>query len=124
LPEQKVYVSCPAIHHDIALHYAEIVKAAGNIIVSRWLYRKVGYTDDMTDKAVIDFEDVNKCDVLVQISLDGSLGGMYSELGMAIALGKRVYVLGVRKSLMHWYPAVRMVKSREEFEKIVKDGTL
>lgn len=56
--------------------------------------------------AVEDVEDVRQADILVAFTEQprsvASRGGRHVEFGLALALGKRMWIVGPRENLFHW----------------------
>ena len=99
---------------------------AGHTITSRWVWT----TGDMRTKtlpveerrkiAIMDEEDVRRAtDGLVLLADPRGLcpGGKHVETGMAIALGRNVYVVGSEENIFHCHPLVRVFSSVSELIK-------
>lgn len=69
--------------------------------------------------ATDDVEDIKRADVLIGFSeppySTRSRGGHHVELGMALALGKRVILVGPRENAFHCLPQVEQYASWKEF---------
>lgn len=115
----RIYIAASATNFQRGKDLAEHVRSWGYSTSSIWHdLDNVGYEhekiiddieieSDMSSKAIIDEEHVRAADVLVIITGDTlTRGGRHSECGMAIALGKRVYLLGPREQVFHWHPLV------------------
>ena len=106
----KVYVACHSL--GLALDQAELLKAEGHEIVSRWLqepFLKTGeYTvEDRQRIASMDFDDIAACDMVLLIAgPEKYSGGKFVEAGIALGLGKRVAVTGGRENMLLWHPTV------------------
>jgi hypothetical protein len=76
------------------------------------------YTDaDWRYLALLDQEDVLAADTLVcftEPAEAGGNGGRHVELGMALALGRRVIVIGRREHIFHHLPGIEVVSSWPE----------
>jgi hypothetical protein len=92
-------------------------------VTSRWLSvaardsHPVLTEDEWRELAVIDQEDVLAADTLVcfaETPGEGGNGGRHVELGMALALGKQVIVVGRREHIFHRLPEVTVVESWPE----------
>ena len=103
--------------------YRGELEALGFDVTSRWLTvasRPPGDAlseEDWRTLAVIDQEDVLAADTVVCFSEDagsGGNGGRHVELGMALALGKQVVVVGRREHIFHRLPEVTVVESWPE----------
>lgn len=92
---------------------AAALGAGGIEVVSSWLDdAKAGSTrtdGDAAAAAARNLRDVERCDVFVALTDgDGSFGrgGRHVELGLALALGKRVLVAGPPEHVFHRIAAV------------------
>ena len=103
--------------------YRADLAALGFEVTSRWLTvaaREPGVAyseDDLRRLAVIDQEDVLAADTLVCFAEDqgeGGNGGRHVEVGMALALGKQVIVIGRREHIFHRLPEVTAVENWPE----------
>jgi nucleoside 2-deoxyribosyltransferase len=89
------------------------LKDAGHTIVSSWVTDN-NYGSDSTPSAlefaaVLDEREIQSCDALVCLSdPDGEFvpGGKHVELGIALALRKKVFVCGRRENVFHYHPLV------------------
>jgi hypothetical protein len=108
----KVYL---AARYDRALEMCRVallLQEAGHEVTSRWIK---GH--DSTDPAVLarfaqeDIEDVAAADVLMlftEPNIQGTRGGRHVEFGIALALGKRIVLVGVNnaKNIFQHLPEV------------------
>jgi hypothetical protein len=103
--------------------YRAELEALGCEVTSRWLTvasRRPGVAyseEDWQRLAVVDQEDVLAADALVCFSEDeglGGNGGRHVELGMAVALGKQVILVGRREHIFHRLPEITVVESWPE----------
>ena len=65
--------------------------------------------------AEIDMEDVRAADCVINFTEppdDGGRGGRHVEFGFAVALGKRLIVVGYRENLFHHLPVVEFYSSK------------
>lgn len=106
---------------------ARALEHDGFEIVGPWFDEEVGYDvvtpEHLARAAVFDARGVSDCDVLIQLALPGSRGGMFAELGMALAYGKRVVVYGQRTSLFHHHPAVTVFPMPESRQALAQVGS-
>jgi hypothetical protein len=82
-------------------------------------------TSALIEWALRDVEDVTAADTLIAFTEDLMLydnvpsvwarGGRHVELGMALALGMRVVVVGPRENIFTYLPQVEVVSSFDEF---------
>ena len=86
---------------------------------ARWLVMEsIGYAQGIDkvsyELAEIDFADVIASDLFIQITGDNlSRGGRHTELGMALALGKPILILGPKEQVFHHHPNVRLFTDSE-----------
>lgn len=82
-------------------------------IVSTWTERSCQSEDlkEMRHGAILDFSETVGCDVLIHAfpEVRSTGGGADTELGLALAMGKRVIVYGDRTNVFHWLPKVVQV---------------
>lgn len=99
---------------------------AGHSITSRWLNedfkRTSEYTDlDRTAIACRDVEDVELCDSLVLISSPRRVpGGKFVEAGVALALGKKVLILGHRENMLLYHTLCHSFDNVEDLIEFLK----
>lgn len=95
--------------------YAVHLRGIGVEVTSRWL------TDPMhritepegegalafnSELAMHDWEDVHRADALVYFSPGGQRGGCHVEFGIALALRRRVFLVGDREHVFTWMESV------------------
>lgn len=110
-----------ASHSQLIAHKVMArLEASGHVVTARWItsdakfHRGVdAYTDaERTAIAVMDEEDVRQATdgVILIAEPPGQTvpGGKHVETGMALALGRPVYVIGRKENIFHWHPAVRI----------------
>jgi len=123
----KIYIAASYPRKLDALVLGAKLIAYGHIVVSGWVFEDEGYSDDqnkferMQDASIRDFKDVRECDLLVCLT-DGenqlTHGGRHTELGIALALGKRVVVIGELEQVFHYYPCMRRLTIEELLDEI------
>lgn len=92
---------------------------AGFHITSRWIDDSTAdgiYDPNLTGKdlelqsqaaAQMDWDDIEDADMLVVITGDTKTrGGRHSEVGIALAQGKPVFLLGPREQVFHWHEGI------------------
>jgi len=91
----RVYIAAPYQLKDQANAIAEQLRAKGFAITSTWLGDS---QEDSPEAAALDLRAVERADVLLLINdpawLTRGTGGRHVEFGYALALRKRVVVLG------------------------------
>ena len=96
---------------------AVVLTIHGHVITSRWLDKPFRPTRSYFFReregiAQMDFDDVVACDALVLLCPPGrrrSPGGKFVEAGIALGLGRRVYVMGPRENMLLWHPRIIQV---------------
>lgn len=112
---QLVYMAARWSRRAEVEGYAANLRSAGHGVTSRWLtdpqhrMEMVDGTDVQAfnaELAMHDVIDVAAADVLVYFSPGGTRGGCHVEFGMALALGKPIYLVGEREHVFTWLPAI------------------
>ncbi len=110
---RTVYLAGRTARRRELANAAAALRAGGIEVVSSWLDdARAGSArsdDDAASAASRNLRDVERCDVLVAISEgEGSVGqgGRHVELGVALALGKRVLLAGPPEHVFHRIAAV------------------
>jgi nucleoside 2-deoxyribosyltransferase len=100
----------------------------GHIVTSRWLKTNHFMTDEQAALlpqymrnserrrlAEEDFEDIDRADFFIlykpELSHRNTTGGHHVETGYAIALRKRIIVIGKRENVFHWCRNVAFVET-------------
>ncbi|MEX2381622.1 MAG: hypothetical protein WD490_04510 [Opitutales bacterium] len=108
------------------------IRALGHEVTSRWVtcdtkfnHGLRAYSDEeKTRLTLIDEEDVRAAiDGLVLVAeTDGKFvpGGKHVETGIALALGRPVYVIGNHENLFHWHPLVQVFPDEDAFFRFVE----
>jgi hypothetical protein len=119
--------------------YAQVLRSNGHIVRSRWLLGGhqlhagasqldspsgfVNDTDGITMQAqpfaVDDLEDIQNSNVVISFTEkpdSGGRGGRHVEFGIALALGKKLIIIGPRENVFHCLPKVEQYTSWDEFK--------
>lgn len=103
--------------------YRKVLEANGYLVTSRWLtqHQKLDLNapaasysaDERRQFALHDYEDVMRANRLIAFTEDpaenapgGRRGGRHVELGVALAAGKHVYVVGYQENVFCHLPQV------------------
>lgn len=122
-----VYVSAPATPKGVmaANELLGLLDAMGcDTSLCVWSRGKVGYEngpEHLRECAIRDAQAVAKCDIFFQLALPGSKGGMFVELGIAMALDKSIYVIGDPTCVFHYHDAVRIHEGAPDHIQFVRD---
>lgn len=106
---------------------AEMLKAAGLEVTSRWLEERVKPTvtikevqdEYLAETAIIDLQDILAADAVVFfVPSDTELvdvpvrsaarGGRHFEMGYAYAISKPIFVVGGRENVFHFLPSTNI----------------
>lgn len=103
------------------------IQSCGHEVTSRWIISDKkfhrgpsAYSDEeRTRIALMDEEDVRAAtDGLILLAEEPGRfvpGGKHVETGIALALGRPVFVIGHRENIFHWHPRVTVFDSQESF---------
>ena len=120
----KIYLAARYDRRAELQGYARELAAAGHLVQSRWLhpdhdlpqgsslgtqppesFPMAGQVFAMEDR-----EDVSRSDALIAFTQSACLptprGGCHVEFGLAVAMGKRLIVVGPRQNIFHTLPEV------------------
>lgn len=107
----KVYVAALYSMMPQAKAAAVLLEKAGYKVTSRWIHGDDPSVPPLA-RATYDLEDVRAADYLMLLSLPfGTLykgGGRHVEFGYALALGKRMVVVGDYETVFIYLPEVRV----------------
>lgn len=120
-----VYLAARYSRREELLGYIGQLREAGHVVNSRWLLdgpeahdgaaKVEAATQTMPPEAAAfaldDYADVFACDLLVAFTEtprapSAGRGGRHVEFGIALALGKRLVVVGPRENVFHALPGV------------------
>jgi nucleoside 2-deoxyribosyltransferase len=120
----KIYLAARYSRRDQMRELAAELRRMGHTVTSRWLETEWANRPDQSSAAppeyrakyaCIDLDDVCAAEMVVNFTEapgDGSRGGRHVEYGYALALGKRIVVIGFRENLFHEHPAVQFHASQ------------
>lgn len=137
----KVYLAARYSRRKELCGYRTLLEQSGHVVTSRWLNGDHQVSDNGTPigeagEALIegddgsssncaaelrqtfakeDFDDVARCDLLIAFTeaprSGSSRGGRHVELGMALAYGRDVMVVGHRENIFCWLECVEFYSS-------------
>lgn len=122
----RVYLAAPYHRRSELQDYARRLEYAGIEVTARWLDGLHDHLVDTTDDvdvrgswATEDIEDIERADALLVFPLPtranrSARGGVHVELGIALALGKRVIAVGGRPNVFYCLPRVEVVQTFED----------
>src|ERR1035437_1318914 len=121
----KVYVACRYERRAEAVDLAIYLKSQGHEVTSSWLFSlsKVEGENSfiqMRRYAKRDLVDIKKCDAIVclteKVDSRHGRGGRHVEAGFAMALGKKVYIIGFKENVFYCMPEVKQFVNSDEFK--------
>ena len=116
----KFYFASRIKNKEKILKISEVLKKNKHSVVSSWLqtpslkpYEKNKKSCKLMAKKIE--HEIKKSDVFVLIS-DRAGTDMFVELGIAISLNKKIYIIGKwnKRSLMHFHPLINHISSVKE----------
>lgn len=139
----KIYLASRYSRREELCGYREKLRAAGHQVDAVWLNGQHQISDDdegddgsVTDRAARlrskfaaeDFRDVQFCELLIAFTepprSNTSRGGRHVELGIALGMMKRVWVVGHRENIFCWLEDVRFFATWEEcFARLAAETT-
>lgn len=113
----RVYLAARFARQAELREVAAELRAAGVEVTSRWLGSERALRSEDLDAhgraaqlAQMDFEDLTSANVCIAFTEDSRAptgrGGRHTELGIALALGMRVILVGPREHVFHCLPSV------------------
>lgn len=123
----KIYLAARYWRHGEMQEVARQLNQVGHEVTSRWIWGSHQLSDAelATNGPVVhesrfaqeDLEDVHAADILVAFAeplRQPTRGGRHVEFGVALALGKRLIVVGQREHVFHSLPVVEVVATTKE----------
>jgi hypothetical protein len=128
----KIYPAASYPRKEEAKTLALILQTHGHEIVAGWLTEDEGYKSDnqrrnesrytmckrLSAAAVRDLREMKDAEVIVSFT-EGehqtTHGGRHSELGIALARGIMVFIIGPREQVFHFHPAVIQYDTLDDF---------
>ncbi len=128
MEKQRIYLAARYSRwHELA-DYARQLSAYGFVITSRWLEgRSPLLPDGLSEEAAFeqrayfaqqDWEDLMNADICISFTepprSSNTRGGRHVEMGAALAIGKRVIVIGQRENVFHCLPQIEFYQTWQE----------
>ena len=131
--KMKIYIAARFSNRHIANGLAHFMKRCGHTITSRWVLPNsdhvipVGMSEQAADDerrrfAREDLYDLDHCDwciSLMEQPRGNGRGGRHVEFGYALALNKRLFVIGPRETVFHNLDRVEWFQSIAEFKTFI-----
>ena len=127
---RTIYLAGQYARRDELRGYAGLLTMAGLTVNSRWLLEDAPLHHSLEDfetewkrlTALKDYWDIQRADTMIFFAESPEnqprRGGRHVEFGMALALGKKVLVVGGRENIFHFMPGV---KHYETFQELLDD---
>jgi nucleoside 2-deoxyribosyltransferase len=120
----SVYIAAPWPLKTEAQRIAAVLRAQDIEVTSRWL---VALSENSHENAVIDLDDIARSDVFLALNpeswADKGTGGRHFEAGFALAMDKRLVLLGMKTNVFHYLNQIRVVSTLREAIAVIKGGT-
>lgn len=112
----KIYLSAAWYRREEVQQFQHRLQGEGFDVKSRWLDEgAIGLAH--SEAAEIDLNDISDCDVFVTFTEQSRShyfsGGRHVELGFAIGLGLKTYVVGHAENVFHSAPGVERLPHRD-----------
>lgn len=120
----KVYLAAQYERNPEMRNVRDLLEPHGFQVTSRWIDQHAGEQEvALTSReltadpslgqryALVDLADITAAHVVVVFTSGngGGRGGYHTEFGIALAMGKSLYVVGNRENVFHTMPLVRRV---------------
>ncbi len=117
---KTIYLAGPFQHRFSIRLLVLALRAAGWVVMSSWLWEDESITgteeEHLRDRAIIDTIELEASEVVVRFPSLGRAqhGGRFAEVGMAIALNKKVAIIGGWENVFDHLPQVKHLKDEGE----------
>jgi nucleoside 2-deoxyribosyltransferase len=120
----KYYFASRYHHREKLLKVADLLIAKKHKVVSSWLWVDSlrPYEENQKESRLMAARierEIKNCDIFILIS-DKAGTDMFVEYGIAIALKKKIYIVGKwnKRSLMHFHPHITQIDSLKDIIKL------
>lgn len=122
------FAACYSDRNTIAKYATQLRNRSINV-KSRWLTNVEGQNnatfDDWTKWAAEDIEDIYQTSLTVFFTHEGTChGGRFVELGISLALGHIVFIIGPRENVFSYSPGIQQFECWQDFLRYIDDGQL
>ena len=121
----KIYLASRYQNYPLMQEWSAELFYYGHDVTSRWIKGDHEITTDAKGDeerrrfAEEDIQDLMEADVIIFHSdpffFRSGRGGRHVEFGMALALKKKIVLIGERENVFHWLPNVLIYQSFEEY---------
>jgi nucleoside 2-deoxyribosyltransferase len=125
----NLYLAGQYASKDYLRTVADQLICDGHFITASWLQEHHPPTvqlhevsnEELRGYAVQDIEDIRASDAMVFFSVIDATkrGGRHVEMGVALALGLPVYVVGPRENIFMYLPQVKLFTTVEELRRVL-----
>lgn len=131
----SVYLAAAYSSKELIRRRADDLRASGFDVTAQWLNEPHAASVPFTSRdpqelrrfARRDIDDIARCDVFIFFSIDPEQptkrGGRHVELGLAVAMKKRVLVVGPRENIFHFLPEIEVVTAWAEALDLLRIGS-
>ncbi len=127
----KIYLAGRFSKRHVLNRIGNELQALGHIITSRWTLpnndhiNPAGMSEQAADVerrrfAMEDIEDIHACDCVISLMeapRGNGRGGRHIEFGIALALGKKMIIIGPRETVFHHLDEVEHYETVDQFLK-------
>lgn len=122
----SVYLAAPYSSKEEIRRYAAQLNTLGLEVTAQWLDEPHAATipftsrdpEELREFARRDVDDIARADAFVFFSLDPEQptkrGGRHVELGIALAMKKRIIVVGPRENIFHFLPEIEVAPTWDQ----------
>jgi hypothetical protein len=139
-----IYLAARYSRREELCSYREQLRLAGYLVTARWLNgshqlddkgKSIGETgeslvEDEQGSSILrqkfandDWEDVTNAGIVINFTepprSKANRGGRHVEFGIALAMNKRVIVVGYKENIFHWLPQVEFFETWEACYKVI-----
>jgi hypothetical protein len=127
----KIYLASRYSRHSEMRGVRDVLQAVGHTVTSRWIDCHTDVVGDFTASFTQEFlntspelsaplgqhdlDDLTRADAVISFTGSGGKGGRHVEFGYALALGKRMIIIGPRENVFHTLPQVEHYTTWPQF---------
>jgi hypothetical protein len=127
-----VYIASQYERKEEMRNYRDHLWTEGITVTSRWI-DNTSQDDGLGEEALagkhwlgigpalIDTEDIALADTFIMFTSNGGRGGYHTELGIALAMRKEIFLIGKRQNVFHCLSNVQVFPDWESFMKWIKE---
>lgn len=108
----KIYIAAKDKAFSSAL--GSLLETNGHTILSSSSDPAPVTDEDKESSALSHISSIQDSDVFVLVSGPVTKGARHVATGLALAFGKRIFVLGTRENMFHWHPSVTLCATAKD----------